>query len=208
MTGGRRNALALALLYQLACVYECGSHGEARGEATARGGALGGDPDAETLSQRLAQWRALRHAATPGSNAAAEAEKGGKSGEEPGDGLGTRLREWRSQRRSGERREEGPADVQEPDASSLRAIRQAQELGMSAAEVRALTVGESEDMLLPPPTNTCHPVLDAGGKEDNAHLPFGDAIAILLVGMTRPMTSAVSLGTLQEHVCTPLWIFM
>ena len=123
MTGGRRTTLALALLYQLACVYECGSHGEARWEATARGGALGGDPDAKTLSQRLAQWRALRHAATPGSNAAAEAEKGGKSGEEPGDGLGTRLREWRSQRRSGERREEGPADVQEPDASSLRDIR-------------------------------------------------------------------------------------
>jgi hypothetical protein len=204
--------LALALLYQLACVYECGSHGEAygeaRGEATARGSGLGGDPDAETPSQRLAQWRALRHAGAPGSNAAAEAEKGGKSGEVSGDGLGTRLREWRLQRRSGERREEGPEVVQEPDASSMRAIRQAQELGMSAAEVRALTVGESEDMLLPPPTNTCHPVLDAGGKEDNAHLPFGDAIAILLVGMTRPMTSAVSLGTLQEHVCTPLWISM
>jgi hypothetical protein len=94
------------------------------------------------------------------------------------------------------------------DGSSLRAIRQAQELGMSAAEVRALTVGESADMLLPPPTNTCHTVLDAGGKEDNAHLPIGDAIAILLVGVTRPMTSAVSLGTLQEHVCTPLWIYM
>jgi hypothetical protein len=122
------------------------------------------------------------------SNAAAEAEKGEKSGEEPGDGLGTRLREWRSQRRSGERREEGPAVVQEPDVSSLRAIRQAQELGMSAADVRALTVGESADMLLPLPTNTCHTVLDAGGKEDNAHLPIGDAIAILLVGMTRPMT--------------------
>jgi hypothetical protein len=79
---------------------------------------------------------------------------------------------------------------------------------MSAAEVRALTVGESADMLLPPPTNTCHTVLDAGDKEDNAHLPIGDAIAILLVGVTRPMTSAVSLGTLQEHVCTPLWIYM
>jgi len=117
MTGGRRT-LALALLYQLACVYECGSHGEAygeaRGEATARGSALGGDPDAETPSQRLAQWRALRHAGAPGSNAAAEAEKGGKSGEVSGDGLGTRLREWRLQRRSGERREEGPEVVQEP----------------------------------------------------------------------------------------------
>jgi hypothetical protein len=112
--GGRRAALALALVYQLACVYECGSHGEAYGEATARGGALGGDPDAETPSQRLAQWRALRHAATPGSNAAAEAEKGKNSGEESGDGLGTRLREWRSQRRSGERREERPEVLQEP----------------------------------------------------------------------------------------------
>jgi hypothetical protein len=135
MQTGRRTALALALLYQLACVYECGSHGETRVKATARGGALGGDPDAETRSQRLAQWRALRHAAAPGSNAAAEAAQGEKSGEEPGDGLGTRLREWRSQRRSGERLEEGPAVVQEPDASSWRAIRQAQELGMSAAEV-------------------------------------------------------------------------
>ena len=118
MTGRRRVALALALVCQLVCVYECGSHGEAyekaRGEQTARGGALGGDPEAETPSQRLAQWRALRHAATPGSNAAAEAEKEEKSGEESGDGLETRLREWRSQRRSGEHHEEGPEVAQEP----------------------------------------------------------------------------------------------
>ena len=109
---------ALSLVLVLACMYECGSHGEAyekaRWEATARGGARGGDPDAETPSQRLAKWRALRHAGAPGSNAAAEAEKGGKSGEVSGDGLGTRLREWRLQRRSGERREEGPEVVQEP----------------------------------------------------------------------------------------------
>ena len=134
MTGGRRTTLALALLYQLACVYECGSHGETRVKATARGGALGGDPDAETLSQRLAQWRALRHAATHGS----AAEKGEKSGEQSGDGLGTRLREWRSQRRSGERREEGPEVVQDPDGSSLRAIRQTRCSSLTHFDSRSL----------------------------------------------------------------------
>jgi len=116
---------ALSLVLVLACMYECGSHGEAyekaRWEATARGGARGGDPDAETPSQRLAQWRASRHAATPGSNAAAEAEKGKESGEESGDGLETRLREWRSQRRSSERREEGTEVVQEPSKVPVRA---------------------------------------------------------------------------------------
>ena len=59
MPGGRRTALAMVLVYQLACVYECGSHGETCVKATARGVALGGDPDAETRSQRLAKWRAL-----------------------------------------------------------------------------------------------------------------------------------------------------
>jgi hypothetical protein len=44
-----------------------------------------------------------------------------------------------------------------------------------------------------------------GSKEaDNAHLPLGETIAILLVGWTRLVTSAVSLGTLQEHVCSPV----
>jgi hypothetical protein len=49
---------------------------------------------------------------------------------------------------------------------------------------------------------------NAHNEADNAHLPIGDSIAILLVGMTRPVTSAVSLGTLQEHVCTSVWIYM
>ncbi len=48
-----------------------------------------------------------------------------------------------------------------------------------------------------------------GSKEaDNAHLPLGDMIAVLLVGLTRPVLSAVFLGTLQEHVCMLVCIYM
>ena len=35
---------------------------------------------------------------------------------------------------------------------------------------------------------------------DNSHLPFGDKVAILLVGLTRSVTPALMLPTLSEHV--------
>ena len=145
---GWRAAVVLALVYQLGCGVAC-------------------DPDAETPSQRLAQWRALRNAAAlsprslHSSHAASASLQGTEceleDGEGSREGASTRLKEWRSQRRGREHREEG----------------QNQE----------------------------------GSKEaDNAHLPLGDTIAVLLVGLTRPVLSAVFLGTLQEHVCMPVCI--
>ena len=146
---GWRAAVVLALVYQLGCRVTC-------------------DTDAETPSQRLAQWRALRNAAAPSqrsshsSHAAAASQQGTECELEDGEGsrkgASTRLKEWRSQRRGGEHREEGPNKHNQE-----------------------------------------------GSKEaDNAHLPLGETIAILLVGWTRLVTSAVSLGTLQEHVCSPV----
>jgi hypothetical protein len=143
--------VVLALVYQLGCGVAC-------------------DPDAETPSQRLAQWRALRNAAVllPRSSHSSHAASASlqctecelEDGEGSREGASTRLKEWRSQRRGGEHREEGPN-------------KQNQE----------------------------------GSKEaDNGHLPLGETIAILLVGLTRLVTSAVSLGTLQEHVCTPICV--
>ena len=91
---GWRAAVVLALVYQLGCRVTC-------------------DTDAETPSQRLAQWRALRNAAalsprsSHSSHAASASLQGTEceleDGEGSREGASTRLKEWRSQRQGGER---------------------------------------------------------------------------------------------------------
>ena len=79
--------MALSLVYQLGCV--C-------------------DPDAETPSQRLAQWRALLNAARSSHSSHSASQLGTECELEDGEGregASTRQKEWRSQRRGGRRGE-------------------------------------------------------------------------------------------------------
>ena len=148
------------------------------------------------LEDEIQETSALKKAARTAQDEAAAAKKQLKSAEEELDALRKRVRDL--------------------DAS-LQAMGKAQSAaGESQCWRKAGAEGTSssgpKDLLSEPPSSresapsapdwrAAGPAHGKGSQEtDNAHLPLGDSIAILLVGVTRPMTPAVALVALQEHV--------